>query len=101
MTDFQIGLAVSGIGLTVTFFALLVFIGVIVVLQKLFPPKKEKNEIVVEAATVEDQPKQAKNQDDGAAVAVAIAAAAYMRSRRSGQLGATLLAGPGPYRTSR
>jgi Na+-transporting methylmalonyl-CoA/oxaloacetate decarboxylase gamma subunit len=101
VTDFQVGLAVSGIGITITFFALLVFIGVIVLLQKLFPPKKEKNEIVVEAATIEDQPKQTKTQNDDAAIAVAIAAAAYMRSRRSGQLGATLLAGPGPYRTSR
>lgn len=101
MTDFQVGLAVSGIGLTITFFALFIFIGVIVLLQKLFPPKKKAEEAVSEAVATEEQPQPVKKQDDDAAVAVAIAAAAYMRSRRSGQLGATLLAGPGPYRTSR
>ena len=101
MTDFQVGLAVSGIGLSITFLALLVFIGVIILLQKLFPPKPEIEETAVEAVASEEKPILTKKNDDEAAIAVAIAAAAYMRSRRSGQLGATLLAGPGPYRTSR
>ncbi|MCX6055738.1 MAG: OadG-related small transporter subunit [Chloroflexi bacterium] len=98
LTDFQIGLVVSAVGLGVTFTALLIFIGVIVLLQKLFPPKTEiegTDEAVVVNVIATDQ-----SQSDEA-LAVAVATAAYMRSRRSGQLGSSLLAGPGPYWTSR
>jgi Na+-transporting methylmalonyl-CoA/oxaloacetate decarboxylase gamma subunit len=101
MTDFQMGLVVSVVGLTITFFALFVFIGVILLLQKIFPPKPEQQE---------DQPGELEEATNSMAVggdnseeaiAAALAASLYLRSRRSGQLGATLLAGPGPYRTSR
>jgi len=101
MDNIQTGLMVSAIGLIVTFTALGVFIGVIVLLQKLFPPKKEAKVSVVEqpVATLSDAAPQSDDADE--ALVAVLAAAAYLRSRRSGQLGSTLMAGPGPYRTSR
>ncbi|PKN97700.1 MAG: hypothetical protein CVU42_14790 [Chloroflexi bacterium HGW-Chloroflexi-4] len=101
MDNIQTGLMVSAIGLIVTFSALGVFIGVIVLLQKLFPPKPEAQESAVEApvAAIAESAQESDNSDE--ALVAVLAAAAYLRSRRSGQLGSTLLAGPGPYRTSR
>jgi sodium pump decarboxylase gamma subunit len=97
VSDIQMGLVVSVVGLTVTFLALSVFIGVIVLLQKLFPVKPEETD---DAASSEIEISENTNDSNDALVA-ALAAAVYIRSRRSGQLGATLLAGPGPYRSSR
>ena len=99
MTDFQTGLLISGVGLLVTFVALAIFIGVIVVLQKLFPPKAEAEEETVE----EVKPALVEAESDAGAeeIAAALAAVSYLRSQRAGQLGASLLAGPGPFRTSR
>jgi len=101
MDNIQTGLMVSAIGLIVTFSALGVFIGVIVLLQKLFPPKPEAQESAVAApvAAIAESAQESDNSDE--ALVAVLAAAAYLRSRRSGQLGSTLLAGPGPYRTSR
>ena len=97
MTDFQTGLLISGVGLLVTFVALAIFIGVIVVLQKLFPPKAEAEEEVEEV-----KPALIETESDAGAeeIAAALAAVSYLRSQRAGQLGASLLAGPGPFRTS-
>lgn len=101
MDNIQTGLMVSAIGLIVTFSALGVFIGVIVLLQKLFPPKPETEEPEKEQpVAVMSETSKEDEESDEALVAV-LAAAAYLRSRRSGQLGSSLLAGPGPYRTSR
>jgi Na+-transporting methylmalonyl-CoA/oxaloacetate decarboxylase gamma subunit len=101
MDNIQTGLMVSAIGLIVTFSALGVFIGVIVLLQKLFPPKPEAKASVVEVpvAALAEGIKESDDSDE--ALVAVLAAAAYLRSRRSGQLGSTLLTGPGPYRTSR
>lgn len=101
MDNIQTGLMVSAIGLIVTFSALGVFIGVIVLLQKLFPPKPEAEESAEEqpVAVMSEASKESDDSDE--ALVAVLAAAAYLRSRRSGQLGSTLLAGPGPYRTSR
>lgn len=101
MDTIQTGLIVSAVGLLVTFTALGVFIGVIVLLQKLFPPKKEAEESAEElpVAAIAEATSEA-NDSDEPLVAV-LAAAAYLRSRRSGQLGSSLMTGPGPYRTSR
>jgi len=97
----QSGLMVSVIGLLVTFSALGIFIGLIVLLQKLFPPKKDAKLSVVEqpVAQITEVTHESDNSDE--ALVAVLAAAAYLRSRRSGQLGSTLMAGPGPYRTSR
>jgi Na+-transporting methylmalonyl-CoA/oxaloacetate decarboxylase gamma subunit len=98
LTDFQAGLMISVVGLVVTFSALLIFIGVMVLLQKLFPVKKKSEtaapispdksaEVIIEAESGDDE------------LVAALAAIAYLRSQNTGQLGATLLYGPGPYRT--
>jgi len=100
VTDIQIGLIVSVVGISITFLALLVFIGVIIALQKLFPPELEKvDESYNTGSTVVDISANNDAIDEG--VVAVLAASVYIRSRRSGQLGAALLAGPGPYRTSR
>lgn len=99
MTDFQTGLMISAVGLLVTFSALGIFIGVMVLLQKIFPVKNETEEIAV----VKDKPivVEAARKTDDDEIAAALAAVAFLRSQRAGQLGSSLLAGPGPYRTSR
>jgi hypothetical protein len=99
LTDFQTGLVISAVGLLVTFSALGIFIGVMVLLQKLFPVKEEKVELAVE----ETKPVEIITEVESGIeeIAAALAAVAYLRSQRAGQLGATLLTGPGPYRTSR
>lgn len=101
MDTIQTGLIVSAVGLLVTFTALGVFIGVIVLLQKLFPPKKEAEESteVQPVAAIAEASSETKESDE--TLVAVLAAAAYLRSRRSGQLGSSLMAGPGPYRTSR
>ncbi len=99
--DFQTGLMVSIVGLSITFIALLIFIGVIMLLKAIFPykPVQEKEndeendgegeEIIAEAAAGEDEE-----------VAAAIAAAIYMRGQRSNQLGAALTEGRSPFWTA-
>ena len=100
MTDFQTGLMISIVGLVVTFSALLIFIGVMVLLQKLFPVKKKAG---TPAPIAEDKPVELTIETASGAeeIAAALAAIAYLRSQNTGQLGASLLYGPGPYRTSR
>ena len=101
MDTIQTGLIVSAVGLLVTFTALGVFIGVIVILQKLFPPKPEAEKAEEEqpVAVIAEASSQADDSDE--TLVAVLAAAAYLRSRRSGQLGSSLMTGPGPYRTSR
>ncbi|MEI8132158.1 MAG: hypothetical protein WCG34_06975 [Leptolinea sp.] len=101
MTDIQIGLIVSVVGLSITFLALLVFIGVIVALQKLFPPKLEKVDVVDDLSLPVVSISASSDDNADESLVAALAVAAFIRSRRSGQLGASLLAGPGPYWTSR
>ena len=98
MTDFQTGLMISVIGLVVTFTALAIFVGVMILLQKLFPVKKEKDAGIIE----EVKPIEITAEADSSfeEIAAAMAAVSYLRSQRAGQLGASLLYGPGPYRTS-
>jgi Na+-transporting methylmalonyl-CoA/oxaloacetate decarboxylase gamma subunit len=100
LSDFQTGLVISGIGLSVTFLALLIFIGVMVLLQKLFPVKKEKTEEqpVEDVNLVEIS---VNSDGDMEEIIAALAAVAFIHAQRAGQLGASLLSGPGPYRTSR
>jgi hypothetical protein len=101
VTDFQMGLVVSVVGLTITFFALGIFIGVIVLLQKLFPPKPEVSEGADEDSQESVAVLSVTSDESDDELVAALATVAYFRSRRSGQLGASLLAGPGPFRTSR
>lgn len=100
MTDFQSGLMISVVGLVVTFSALLIFIGVMVLLQKLFPVKRKA---VTPQSIVEDNPIEftIETESGSEEIAAALAAITYLRSQNTGQLGASLLYGPGPYRTLR
>jgi hypothetical protein len=100
VSDIQIGLVVSGVGLTITFLALAVFIGVIVVLQKLFPMKLEIEEKEAET-TISSEDNSINYDEINETMVAALAAAAYLRYKGSSQLGSSLLAGPGPYWTSR
>ena len=95
--NFQSGLLISVVGLLITFSALLIFIGVIVLLQKLFPAKPEQAEAIAE------EPAQivVEAEDGNDEIVAAIAALTFLRSQRAGQLGASLLSGPGPYRRTR
>lgn len=98
MTDFQTGLMISAIGLAVTFSALAIFIGVMILLQKLFPVKNKEDAGVIE----EVKPIEITAEADSSfeEIAAALAAVSYLHSQRAGQLGASLLYGPGPYRTT-
>jgi len=100
LTDFQTGLIISAVGLTVTFSALLIFIGVMILLQKLFPVKKKTESL---QPIIEEKPIDItiETESGGEEIAAALAAIAYIRSQNTGQLGASLLYGPGPYRTLR
>ena len=98
MDTIQSGLVISAVGLIITFTALGIFIGVIVLLQKLFPPKAQE-EVIEEVQPVAAITEESSDSDE--AVVALLAAAAYLRSRRSNQLGSALVTGHGPYRTSR
>jgi Na+-transporting methylmalonyl-CoA/oxaloacetate decarboxylase gamma subunit len=100
LTDFQTGLIISAVGLTVTFSALLIFIGVMILLQKLFPVKKktESPQQIIEEKPIDLIIETESGNEE---IAAAVAAIAYIRSQNTGQLGASLLYGPGPYRTLR
>jgi hypothetical protein len=100
VSDIQIGLVVSGVGLTVTFLALAVFIGVIVILQKIFPVKLENEDLDSETA-IQVEEISTNNDEISEMLVAALAAAAYLHYKGSDQLGASLLTGPGPYWTSR
>jgi hypothetical protein len=100
VSDIQIGFVVSGVGLTITFLALAVFIGVIVILQKMFPVKLENEDIESETA-IQVEEISTNNDEINEMLVAALAAATYLRYKGSGQLGASLLTGPGPYWTSR
>lgn len=98
MTDFQSGLIISVVGLLSTFTALLIFIGVIVGLQKLFPVKKKELEVAAPVETPALTEVIKVDESNAEEIAAAVAAVAYLRAQRAGQLGASLLSGPGPYR---
>jgi Na+-transporting methylmalonyl-CoA/oxaloacetate decarboxylase gamma subunit len=84
---------VSLVGLIITFFALLVFIGVILLLKALFPYKEEKSEgeEVVSADTGSDNDEE---------LAAAIAAVVYLRGHRSSQLGSSFAEGKSAFWSS-
>ena len=93
--DFQTGLVVSGVGLAITFLALLIFVGVIMALKALFPYKEEVSE---ESETEEVYDTASETNEEEAAAA--IAAVLYFRQRRSSQLGSALSEGKSSFWTS-
>lgn len=97
--DFQTGLMVSIVGLSITFLALLIFIGVIMLLKAIFPYKaeaQEEGDNVSDAETVVVEVSSAEDEE----VAAAVAAVMFVRGRRSNQLGASLTEGHSPFWTA-
>jgi sodium pump decarboxylase gamma subunit len=93
-SDFSTGLVVSGVGLLITFTALLIFIGVIMALKAIFPYKEEAGEDEVEEVTA------AVSDGNDEELAAAIAAVLHLRKRRSSQLGSALSEGKSSFWTS-
>jgi Na+-transporting methylmalonyl-CoA/oxaloacetate decarboxylase gamma subunit len=93
------GLSISIIGLLITFFALGVFILLMIVLQRIFPPKPEAQEEEAEKVelVVQIELDQASSQvDEAGEVAAAIAAAvSYFQAANQPSLGANLEGGRG------
>jgi Na+-transporting methylmalonyl-CoA/oxaloacetate decarboxylase gamma subunit len=84
---------VSVVGLAITFSALLIFIGVIMLLKVLFPYREEKEdetEEIVETECAEDEE-----------LAAAITAVAFLRGHRSSQLGSALSEGKSAFWSSK
>lgn len=94
--DFQTGLMVSIVGLSITFLALFIFIGVIMLLKALFPYKAEVQEVDEEDVIVAEISSAEEEEE----VAAAVAAVMYLRGRRSNQLGASLTEGRSPFWTA-
>ena len=93
------GLLISAVGLVTAFAAMTSFILVIVVLQRIFPAKKNGGEPMVETAgDVENEMTAGGTEaEDGAVVAAIAAALAVARSRAQNTLGAELGAGRGSW----
>jgi Na+-transporting methylmalonyl-CoA/oxaloacetate decarboxylase gamma subunit len=99
------GLALSVVGLLIAFAFMGLFILTMVVLQALFPSKKEEP---VEVAAVEAAPVAAmevpaalsvvdENDDELSAVAAAVVALAGLRSQNQSKLGDALVSGHGSW----
>ena len=103
MTDMMQGLSISIIGILITFFALGVFILVMVVLQRIFPAasnQTEKTETPEEPSLEVEYSQQDFSENDDQAVVAAIAVAMdYFRKTEKSVLGANLEAGRGPWWT--
>jgi sodium pump decarboxylase gamma subunit len=98
--DFQTGLMVSVVGLTITFLALFIFIGVIMLLKAVFPYKAEPAEEEGDDQSNGIEEIAAASTDEDDEVAAAIAAVMYVRGQRSNQLGASLTEGRSPFWTA-
>jgi sodium pump decarboxylase gamma subunit len=98
--DFQTGLMVSVVGLAITFSALLIFIGIIVLLKTIFPYKEEKSEETDDASHKEETITVASSDKSEEELTAAIAAVIYLHGQRSNQLGAALTAGKSPFWTA-
>lgn len=78
MSEFSTGLMVSIVGLSITFLALLIFIGVIVLLKKIFPYKE-----VAEETPEAEAPALASSKEEE--IAAVIAAVSYAKAQADKQ----------------
>jgi len=92
------GLNISIVGLLITFFALGLFILIMIALQRIFPPKPQEGEeengpeAVIEIEPTQDSLHSDKEQ---AVVAVIAAAISYIQGKKQSALGTNLAAGHG------
>lgn len=77
--DFSTGLMVSIVGLTITFIALGVFIGVIYLLKAIFPYKPEAEESQAEEPAGAQEPDDTEREE----IAAAIATVLYVKEKES------------------
>lgn len=100
MNEITQGLQISISGLTITFLALGVFILIMFVLQKLFPPKPqtedENGDDQAAGDTYTDIEVSSAGKDNEIAAAIA-AAVSYLQSTGQSQLGGTLQEGRGAW----
>jgi Na+-transporting methylmalonyl-CoA/oxaloacetate decarboxylase gamma subunit len=104
LNSFGQGLEVSLLAMVITFLALGVFILVMVVLQRIFPPAAEEQDGDGEAAEAEPEVLSVTSADESeeGAVAAAIAAALnYFQAAGRAQLGSSLREGRVAWWTSR
>ncbi len=99
MSEISQGLIVSALGITITFFALGLFILVMIGLQKLFPAKEKVEEAVEEVGTPAGtvaivNETVVEEEEVAAAIAVAVA---HFKQRRQSHLGAALSQGRGSW----
>ena len=96
MSDIMQGLSISIVGLLITFFSLGVFILLMIVLQRIFPPKPKVEEVAEEGEPVIqvmlDQP-----DEEGEVVAAIAAAISHFQTENRPRLGANLESGRGRY----
>lgn len=98
MSDFSQGLSISVVGILITFFSLGVFILIMILLQRVFPPEK-----ITEKEVEEDEPVVQIELDQntgigdqgGAIVAAIMVAINYYQTVNQPILGANLEAGRG------
>jgi sodium pump decarboxylase gamma subunit len=98
LSDIMQGLSISIVGLLITFTALGIFILIMIVLQRIFPPKPQKEEeengpeSVIEIYQRQDT-YQADN--DQAVIAAISAAISHFQTNKKSNLGANLIGGHG------
>lgn len=96
MSDLLQGLTISVIGLLITFLSLGLFILIMIVIQRIFPPKSEEIEMNQPPDTEITTPSISIQTGTDPAIIAAIAAAIrYFQSPRMTSLGDNLLAGRG------
>jgi hypothetical protein len=92
------GLSISIIGLLITFFALGMFILIMIVLQRIFPPKaeaQEEDEKVELVVQIEMDQESSQMDENGAVAAAIVAAVSYFQAANQPTLGANLEGGRG------
>ncbi len=96
MSEIMQGLSISVIGLLITFFALGVFILLMIVLQRLFPPKTDTVEEPAQPVVQIELAQASTELDEEGEVAAAIAAAvSYYQAAGRSSLGSNLESGRG------
>ncbi len=98
------GLSISIMGILITFFALGIFILIMIVLQRIFPPQNEEEVAEVEPENVGESVivRMEDEQTEGAVVAAIAAALSYFKAQeKSASLGDALREGHSSWWVSR
>jgi sodium pump decarboxylase gamma subunit len=102
MSNLMQGLSIMVMGLGITFLALGIFIGVILLLERFFPPKsdaEETQEKVEERTTYSSMDRDTTEEEIVAAISIALAHL-YSQELCRNDLGISLESGRGPWWTT-